>query len=150
MEYTPRIQMVNFPGMALFVGLFYMDQTTNRACPNANPVGYSWTRTQEPSFDLSPIILECISSEHVVLRSNHPLTLKPFISDSGESYQVDVDDLGISVAANTRHELFEAIQDLIVVMWQEYALEGDQGLTENARMLKQRLLEDFRVEENAA
>lgn len=150
MAYTPLVQMANLSGMALFGDLFALDHTTNGVGPNAIHIDYCWAHNLEPSFDLSPIILQCISSEHVVLRSNEPLVLKPFISDSGESYQVNVADLGISVAANTRQELFEAIQDLIVVMWQEYALEGDQSLTENARILKQRLLEDFRIEENAS
>ena len=149
MVYTSLVQTVSLSGIALFGGLFDVGYTTSEIDPNASHIDHYWVHNVEPSFDISPIIFQHISSEHLILRRNEPLVLMPFVSDSGEFYQVDVDELGISVVANTRHELFEALQDLIVVMWQEYALERDQNLTENARILKRRLLDDFRIENNA-
>ncbi len=107
------------------------------------------TSEDRSGFDISPLILREIALDSGVLRRNAPFVVKPYVSESHECYRAEVEELGLSISAYTRQELVEAIQDMIAVLWQEYAMEDDENLTESAAALKRRLLEDFRIVDNA-
>lgn len=77
------------------------------------------------------------------LRRLQPLILHAKRSQSGDCYQACVPDLDIPLVAVSREEMIAALQDLIVVLWDEYALENDANLTPKAKELKGRLLRDF-------
>ena len=58
-------------------------------------------------------------------------------------FRADVPELDISLAATGRNEMLDALQDLIAVRWEEYALEDDDNLTLKAQKLKACLLRDY-------
>ena len=103
-----------------------------------------WATT---GLDFSEIILQDVVFERGVLHRREPLVLRPVPSESGALYQLDIDELEISIAAYSREELVDALHDFLIVLWNEYALEDDANLTINACELKYRLLSDFCVVE---
>ena len=88
-------------------------------------------------------IHEVKTPQGLLLRRHEPLTLRAFFSDGCHS--AEVPELEMPVAAYSRQELADAVNDLVGVLWEEYAMEDDAKLTKQARVLKQRLLSNYTV-----
>lgn len=98
-------------------------------------------------LDLSPFEISRVDSDSVSLQFNEPLMLEPFLDESEQLICLQQADLGIDVFAQTRDQLWEEVREQIVMLWREYALEGDQVLTASALKLKQHLLEAMVAED---
>ncbi|MEE4380063.1 MAG: hypothetical protein V2J55_21460, partial [Candidatus Competibacteraceae bacterium] len=55
----------------------------------------------------------------------------------------------LDVFAITRAELFSELKEQIVMLWQEYARERDEALSEPAKQVKRQLLADWEEVVNA-
>jgi hypothetical protein len=65
------------------------------------------------------------------------------LSESEQLICLEYPDWDLDVFAVTRLELFDELKEQILMLWTEYAKEGDPVLSEPARALKGRLLRDF-------
>ena len=133
------------PRVALLCYFVETENTNNTHEPKAEHADYSCIHNSEAAFIVSPIVIQDIEFERRALRRSLPLTLQPILSESDEFYKVEIEEYGMSVLAYTRPELFDAVEDMIAVLWREYALEEDNNLTISGRELKERLLKDFRI-----
>ena len=76
---------------------------------------------------------------HKTLHFRTPIVLEPSLSDSEGLICLEYPELGIDVFAATREELLTELQEQIVMLWEEYALEDDSRLSAPAIELKNRL-----------
>lgn len=90
--------------------------------------------------DLSPIPLDIIHSNNVALKFKSPLHLEPKLDETEQLYCVTFPELNIDVYEYTREDLENALSEQIVFLWNEYAKEADDNLTEKAISLKNKLL----------
>jgi len=91
--------------------------------------------------DLSTIELNSIDWNGKKLYFKNDLTLTPKLDDTKQLYTIDYPKLGLTTFAHTRQELIEDIKSDIIYLWEEYALASNDELTEDARLLKNELLE---------
>ena len=95
-------------------------------------------------FDLSNLIVKDIKfSNGVLYRKNGPLVVCPTISPSGSMYQLEIEELEISIVAFDREELEDTLIEYLIVLWENYAQVDDAKLTKSARRLKQRICSEF-------
>ena len=119
------------------------------------PLSYSYLTLLSTSLGFTPhldisnsfeIEIQDLSlPDGTILRRRQPLVVLASISDPDDCFHADIPDLDISLAAANRAEMLSALQDLIVFLWQEYALEDDANLTPKAQQLKACLLRDYAV-----
>jgi len=95
--------------------------------------------------NLSEIKLDYIDWNGKKLHFKNDLTLTPKLDDTKQLYTIDYPKLGLTTFAHTRQELIEDIKSDIVYLWEEYALASDNELTEDAKQLKNELLEFIEV-----
>lgn len=88
--------------------------------------------------DLSPIVLDIIHSNDVDLKFKTPIHLEPKLDET--ACCVTFPELNIDVYEYTREDLENALSEQIVFLWQKYAKESDNNLTEKAILLKKHLL----------
>ncbi len=91
-------------------------------------------------LDCSEFVIHEVDCGAKVLRFKQPLELTPEPSESKQLLFLEKPDLGISVYGQTRDELLAEINEQIVVLWNEYAREDDDKLTDSALELKNALL----------
>ena len=94
--------------------------------------------------DLDEIELVEIPLTEGVLVPKAPMTLTPRLSENQQAYETDIESLDITIAAFTRAELIEALEEEIAVLWEEYATEDDERLTAGAQELKAMLKRYFK------
>ncbi len=88
-------------------------------------------------LDLSPFVITEFAPA-VPLAT--PLRLDPFLSDDEQLLRLEQPELDIDVFAPTRGELWNELREQLAMLWQEFAQERDEMLSEPARQLKARLL----------
>lgn len=91
--------------------------------------------------DLSPIEIAEVHVDDVHLRFTNPFVVTPTLSHPDQQYfEVAHDRLGVDVFAHTRDALIGALHEEIVFLWKCYALEDPSVLSEDAAVLRERLL----------
>ncbi|GBU24462.1 hypothetical protein R83H12_01092 [Fibrobacteria bacterium R8-3-H12] len=95
--------------------------------------------------NLSTIELDYIDWNGKKLHFKNYLVLTPKLDDTKQLYTIDYPKLGLIAFAYTRQELIEDIKSDIVYLWEEYALASNNELTEDAKQLKNELLELIEV-----
>ncbi len=94
------------------------------------------------AVDLSPMTFERLRYDDRSLILTPPLTLTPHLDDESSQLYVMMDEpLGVHVYAQTRDQLVEELAGQLSFLWDAYALEAPERLTEPAR----RLAEELRV-----
>ena len=58
-------------------------------------------------------------------------------------YQLEIEELEISIVAFDREELEDTLIEYLIVLWENYAQVDDAKLTKSARRLKQRIRFEF-------
>ena len=68
------------------------------------------------------------------------LILTPTLDDSEQLYTINYPELGLELFAYTRQEITCDVKSDIVYLWEEYAKAEDDTLTEDAIILKKKLI----------
>ena len=97
-------------------------------------------------IDLSPIEIDCVNFNGNKLIFKNRLILTPELDDSEQFYIIDYPDIGLNSFAYTRQELADGIKSDIASLWEEYALASDGELAEDAKILKDKLLDAIKEE----
>jgi hypothetical protein len=72
----------------------------------------------------------------------YPLKLTPVMDEeSNQLYVVDCPDIGLYAFAHTREELIDAVNEQILMMWDEYATISPDKLAKDAKIIQHNLLE---------
>lgn len=95
---------------------------------------------------LKKIQLNEITWDNQTIRFRKTLSLTPKPTKSGKYLTLKKSSLDIDVIAPTRKELIWELQERIIMLWEEYAMEDDAKLTKSAQVLKRNLLEALEVE----
>ena len=77
------------------------------------------------------------------LRANPPLCLTVAWCAEQNDYSIIRPDLGIHVFSRIASELPNELQELIPILWNEYAIASDSSLSSAARQVKANLLQVF-------
>jgi len=88
-------------------------------------------------LDLSPFVVNELVAGVALAQ---PLRLDPFLSDDQQLLRLQDENLDIDVFAHTRGELLQELRDQLAMLWEEYAQEQDEALSEPARALKYAVL----------
>ena len=119
-------------------------QVTGRVIPDDDGHPKKIVEAEEiRDLDLSPFVLGEVVGENLRLKLSKQVTLTPALSDSEQLICLEYADWDLDVFAATRLELFDELKEQILMLWAEYAKEGDAVLSEPAKALKARLLRDF-------
>ncbi len=95
------------------------------------------------AVDMSDFSIESIPHGDGIIKPKSPLVLKPTLNESKQLLCIEDEKLGINVFGFTREKLLEELQEQVIALWVEYALEDDSNLTPSARLLKKQLLASF-------
>ncbi len=104
---------------------------------------------------IEPVNLESEEIE-AVIAGNLRIVPKEKISAEVSFDEIDsvyiaaIPEPGVSVFSEKREDLRDALDDEIALLWKRYAAAPDEKLTHTAQALKQRMLDVFQGEENAA
>ena len=93
-----------------------------------------------PTDSISIEELEC---SRTGLSSKLPLIFYPTFDKEGCNLSIIVPSLGIDVFAKTRAELVTELEEVLPVLWDEYAKADSALLTRPAQKLKTALLQTF-------
>lgn len=119
-------------------------QVTGRVIPDDDGHPKKIVEAEEiRDLDLSPFVLAEVTGKRVKLKLPSPITLTPTLSESEQLVCLEYARWNLDVFASTRLELFDELKEQIFMLWEEYAQEDDQVLSEAAVALKKSLLEDF-------
>jgi hypothetical protein len=104
---------------------------------------------------IEPVNLDPEPIEEIIVENLHIVPLEPISADvsfdeEDAVYLASISSVGVSVFAEKRDSLREALHDEIVILWKRYASASDDKLTRAARALKRRVLEAFRGDVDAA
>jgi len=92
-------------------------------------------------LDLSPLEVSEVEYEGVRLRFKQPVQLKPHVNQENPQFlNVEEPALGLDAFAGTVSDLMDEVAEDLVVVWKQYALAPDAGLSPKALELKRRLL----------
>ena len=111
-------------------------------------LGHGYDPTSEQNIDALNFDLELqyVTKDGArLLRRGEPLVLSAMLSDEDGCYIAEVPEFDMSIAAYSRLDMFESLNDLICMLWEQYAEEDDDNLTPRARSLKAHLLEGYEV-----
>ena len=104
----------------------------------------STARTRAAVFnrapETAPVTLKEFESDGQTIQLKNSLVLYPLPDETGQYLWVREKGLGLDVYAPTRAALVNEIKSELAFLWEEYALSDDDGLTPDARALKQNLL----------
>lgn len=92
------------------------------------------------ALDLSPIIVEEISSNGFILHFKNPLQVTPFFDEDSQQLVAESKELNLISSGGSRDDLIEDIRLDIAWLWQEYALADEKDLSPGAIRLKNYLL----------
>jgi len=100
-------------------------------------------------LDLNEIEIRAIPLDGVRIVATPALRLAPELDETEPLIILTDLDLGIDCYAATREALIEELRAQLAMLWSEYALAEDEGLTEGARRLKVNLRARFEEEPEA-
>jgi len=93
---------------------------------------------------IEPIFIHEVALSHGKLCSNFPLVFHPAFDKKNRTFAIIDPSLGIDVFAKTRNELVKELEEVIPVLWIEYAKTDADLLTSSAQQLQQLLHNVFR------
>ena len=99
---------------------------------------------------LEPIFIYEVELPHGKLLSKLPLVFNPVFDEKNDAFFIIDPTLGIDVFAQTRNELIKELEEVIPVLWNEYATADSDLLTISALQLRQSLREAFQELNHAA
>ena len=91
-------------------------------------------------IDLSPIDFNDIDYGEKKLHFKDSFILTPTLDNSEQLYTINYPELGLELFSYTRQEITNDVKSDIVYLWEEYAKVEDDTLTEDAKILKKKLL----------
>jgi len=91
-------------------------------------------------IDLSPIDFNDIDYRKKKLHFKNSFFLTPTLDNSEQLYTINYPEFGLELFAYTRQEITNDVKSEIVYLWEEYAKTEDDTLTEDAKILKKKLL----------
>ena len=94
-------------------------------------------------LDLSPFVVTEVETADWKIRPKQPVKLTPTLSDSGQLLCLAHPAWDLDVFAATRSELFHELKEQLLMLWQEYVREDEDVLSEPAKRLRARLMQDF-------
>ncbi|MFZ1643224.1 MAG: hypothetical protein WAV07_17690 [Candidatus Contendobacter sp.] len=94
-------------------------------------------------LDLSPFVLGEIEGRDFRLRPRSTFSFLPTLTDDEQFLCLEHALWSLDVFAATRAELFAELKEQMLVLWQEYAREQDEVLSEPAKQVKRQLLADW-------
>jgi hypothetical protein len=95
--------------------------------------------TTKTAIDLSPLLITEVDA--ISVRFKEPLELTPYLDEESQQYLVvEEPTLAINAFALNREQLFDEVQEQLVMLWREYACAEASELTIEAQQLKQVLL----------
>ena len=94
-------------------------------------------------LDLSPFALSEIEGRAFRLRPRNMISLLPVLTDDEQFLCLEHAHWSLDVFATTRAELLAELKEKMLMLWQEYAREQDEALSEPAQRVKQQLLADW-------
>jgi predicted HicB family RNase H-like nuclease len=77
------------------------------------------------------------------LKPKNPISLLPVLTDDEQFLCLEHASWSLDVFATTRAELLAELKEQMLMLWQEYACEQDEALSEPAQQVKQQLLADW-------
>lgn len=99
--------------------------------------------------DLTPIELDDIKyNDRIKLHFKNRVVLTPVLDDTEQLYVINYSELGLDAFAYTRQEITDDIKDDIIYLWEEYAKAEDNELSNDAKELKNKLLDSIEEVEN--
>lgn len=104
---------------------------------------------------IEPVNLESEEIEAVIVGNlrvvpKEKISAEVSFDETDAVYIAAIPELGISVFSEKREDLRDALNDEITLLWKRYAAAPDEKLTRAAQALKQRMLDAFHGENNAA
>jgi hypothetical protein len=97
--------------------------------------------TRIEPVDLSPMMFEIFEQGERALYFDPPLVLEPSLDEETRQLLVVTDeDLDIHVYAQTREQLADDLAAEVFFLWDEYAQESPDKLTDKAKALQTQLL----------
>ena len=100
--------------------------------------------------NIEPIFIREIALAGGQLFSKKALVFHPSFDQKNRTFFIIDRTLGIDVFAQTRDELIKELEEIIAVLWNEYARADSDLLTTSAQLLKQSLREAFKELHHAA
>jgi hypothetical protein len=92
------------------------------------------------ALDLSPFEVVEVPYKAGQLRFHTPKVFSPRLDESQKLLIIEDDHLNLHVYGSTREQLLDELWLQLIVLWEEYACERDEVLTDEALQLKARLL----------
>ena len=104
--------------------------------------------TRIEPVDLSPMVFDSLELNGRVLRFSPNLIVEPVLDEeTSQLLVIENETLGIHVYAQNREILVDDLTAELFFLWDEYALEVSEKLTDKAQALKAELLKKCKVEE---
>jgi hypothetical protein len=100
-------------------------------------------------LDLSPFNLAEVVGQSLTVRWRKPLSLVPLLSDTQQLLFLEHAPLDIDVFAPTRADLQAELKEQVLMLAEEFALANDADLSQPARELKHRLLQEWEIVQHA-
>ena len=102
-----------------------------------------------PLRDSITVSIEAVPLASGTLRANPPLYLAAAWCPDENDYSIIRSDLGIHVFSQSTSGLLNELQELIPILWNEYAIASDNSLSSAARQVKANLLQVFQKYDHA-
>ena len=102
-----------------------------------------------PPGSSTTVSMEQVQLAGATLRANPPLCLTVAWCAEQNDYSIIRPDLGIHVFSRTTCGLLNELQELIPILWNEYAIASDSSLSSAARQVKANLLQVFQMYDHA-
>jgi hypothetical protein len=102
-----------------------------------------------PPRDSITVRIDAVPFAGATLRASPPLYLAAAWCPDQNDYSIIRSDLGIHVFSRTSSGLLNELQELIPILWNEYAIASDNSLSSAARQVKANLLQVFRKFDHA-
>ncbi len=102
-----------------------------------------------PLRDSITVRIKAVPLAGGTLRANPPLHLAAAWCSDQNDYSIIRSDLGIHIFSRTSAGLLNELQELIPILWNEYAIASDNSLSSAARQVKANLLQVFQKFDHA-
>lgn len=97
------------------------------------------------STDPEGFMVYRVPFEDKTLVRHEMLVLAAIKSKCGKYFTIEAEDLGMSLSEPSLHELKEAFDSVLRIVWRKYALGDPQNMTQNAAAFRDRLISTYRL-----
>jgi hypothetical protein len=111
----------------------------------------NWTTQNEKSDEPTRSCLQIevmevpLGDGDFLIPKSPPLKFYFFPNDERPYYEIEHEELNISVYGDSLKDLEKMLYEEMAFLWESYALENDANMTSAAQELKKRLLKTFEV-----